>query len=372
MQRRLAASLITLLLSGGAATEAAAVGPLPERPYRVGYIKMSPRLDREKPLAPFDPAGYALNSGLLIGAYDDRWISAMALASRQVQWWLDGGAQLTAPPGSFGGSVVLGFRDGKIMRVEALTGHKQWSITLDSFIERPFLLSGTTLYVMTAAQVLYALDFQSGKTLWLFDAGFPEGLAIRNGARPVVHENKVLFGTASGELLAVAADTGKLQWRYNPSYNEARFHDVVGDMVLRSNKLIFTRYDGYVAALDLNGSVRNVLWSDQLPSVTTSTLRGDRLYVGGLNGDVYAIDPDNGGKHLWRQTTGSAVSTLTAGESKLYVVGAGGRLSVLDNVTGAYHWVDNLGASSAAAPIFDDNLLYFSTGLKSLYAYKIK
>ena len=39
-----------------------------------------------------------------------------------------------------------------------------------SFTERAFLLNGTTLYVLTAAQSLYALVFLTGRTLWVYDA----------------------------------------------------------------------------------------------------------------------------------------------------------------------------------------------------------
>jgi outer membrane protein assembly factor BamB len=106
--------------------------------------------------------------------------------------------------------------------------------------------------------------------------------------------------------------------------------------------------------------------------VTTSTFRGDRFFVGGLNGDVYALDPDNAGRRLWRAVTGAAVTTLTAGETSLFAAGAGGRVTALDVQTGAYQWYDRLGSSLASPPILFENTLYFTTGMKSLYAYRIR
>jgi len=342
-----------------------------DRPFRLGVTRLNPLLDKEKPLAAFDPAGYAINSGMLIGSFADHWIGGMTLSTGRYQWWVESKASLTAPPGSFGSSVVLGTRDGRVTRLDALTGKILWTANLDYFTERPFLLNGTTLYAVTAAQGLYALDFQTGKTLWIFDGGFPEGLTIRGGARPVVYENKVIFGTAAGELIAIAADSGKLAWRYNPAYNTARFHDVVGEMVLRGGHLFISRYDGIVAAIDLSGPVRNIIWQETLPGVTTSVFRGDRYYVGCLNGDVYALDPDNLRK-VWRRVTGVAVTTLTAGESSIFVGGSAGRVTALEVRTGNIQWADQLGSAIATPPLVEANILYFSTGMKNLYAYKIK
>lgn len=342
-----------------------------ERPFRLGYIDIDKALDRTKPLAMLDPAGFVINSGVLIGGFDSKWVGGLNMATRKMAWWFEGLADVTAPPGSFGSAVVLGFRNGIVNKLDAVTGKKLWSANLDSFTERSFLLNGSTLYVLTAAQVLYALDFQSGKTLWLFDGGFPDGLTIRAGARPVVHDNKVLFGIATGEILAVNADTGKLVWRYNPSYNDARFHGVVGEMVIRNNKLLISRYDGLVAAINLDGSVRSVAWQEQFPGLTTSAFRGNRLYVGGLNGDVYGLDPDTG-RGIFRSVTGAAVTSIVASETTLFVAGHRGRVSALQTANGDLLWSDSLGGALASPPILYEDGIYYATGIKSLYAYKLR
>ena len=373
LARCIATAWLATLVAAGA--NSAAASPRPDtqgRPFQLGCWELNKKLERDKPLAALDSAGFVINSGVLIGAFDDRWVGGMPLATKRVQWWLEAPSTLTAPPGSFGGSVVLGFRDGKLMRVDAVSGKKLWTTDLDSFTERPFLLSGTTLYAVTAAQVLYALDFQTGKTLWVFDGGFPEGLSIRTSARPVAHDNKVIFGTASGELIAVAADSGKLVWRYNPAYTDARFHDYVGEMVVRGGKLIVARYDGLVAAIDLTGSMRNVIWQENMPGLTTSAFRGDRYYVGALNGDVYALDPDSAGRRIWRHVTGAAVTNLAVGETDVFAAGVGGRITALDAITGDIRWYDRLGSAVAGAPMIYDDALYFTTGMKALYAYRLK
>jgi outer membrane protein assembly factor BamB len=333
-------------------------------------ISLSRYYNQVKPLAMADPGGFVINSGVLVGAFDQRWVGAMAVTTQKIQWWLDGQVDMTTPPGSFGSWIVMGFRDGKVRKVEALTGKVVWTASLDSFSERQFLLNGTTLYVMTAAQWLYALDFQTGKTLWMFDAGFPDGLAIHGGVKPLVFDNKVIVGIASGELLAVQAETGKLVWRYNPAYNDARFHDLIGEMVVRNSRLLVSRYDGLVASLDLGSGVRSIVWQDQLPGVTASTFRGGRYYVGALDGSIYAYDADSG-RRLYRFLTGSPVASITAGETSIYIGGGDGRITVLDATDGELQWSDDLGSALASIPILTEQAIYYSTGLKNIYGYKI-
>lgn len=369
--KTLVASVLVATAAFAAGTSASAAPARDGRPYRLGVMPLNPLNEKQKPLAMIDTAGFVINSGVLVGGFDDAWVGGLSLETQRVLWWVESQHGLTAPPGSFGSSVVLGYRDGRVVKVEALTGKKLWTASLDSFTERSFLLNGTTLYVVTAAQVLYALDFQSGKTLWLYDGGFPEGLTIRGGVKPIVHDNKILFGVSSGEILAVNIDSGKLVWRYNPAYNDARFHDIVGEMIVRNNKLVIARYDGLVAAIDLGSSVRNIVWQEQLPGLTTAAYRGSRYYVGGLNGDVYAVDPDSG-RRLWRAVTGAPVTNIVAGESTLFVSGAEGRVTALDAGSGDVVWHDKVGTSLAAPPILHDDAIYFATGMKALYAYKLK
>lgn len=367
----LAAVMMVGLTAGGSAHAVSAEIESRERPFRMGYISLNQAYDRDKPLAMSD-AGFVINSGLLIGAFDNQWVGGLSVATGRPQWWFDGKVSMTTPPGSFGSSVMLGFRDGRIVKLDALTGKRQWIANLDSFSERPFLLSGTTLFVVTAAQVLHAIDFQTGKVHWLFDGGFPDGLTVAGGARPIIHDGKIIFGVASGEVVAVDAETGKLAWRYNPAYNDQKFHGVVGEIVVRNNRLLMTRYDGLVAAIDLASSVRATAWQETLPGLTTSTFRNGRYYVGSIAGEVVAIDPDNAGRQAWRTVLGTPIVSIVAGETTLYVGGSEGRVTAIDASSGEILWHDKLGTAIFGPPALFESSIFYSTGLKSIYAYKLK
>lgn len=362
--------LSRVLLTVASLPLALAVEAAAGRPFRLDYFNLNPQLNEQKPLATIESAGWVINSGILVGAFDARWVGGLSLATRRVQWWYEASSDLAAPPGSFGSSVVLGFRDGKLVKLDALTGNQQWSASLDAFADRPVLLSGKTLFVVTSSQVLYALDFQTGKTLWLYDAGYPEGLKLRGAARPITSDGKVIFGLASGELLAVEAESGKLSWRYNPAYNDARFHDVVGEMVVRSGHLILTRYDGLIARIDISSSIRSPVWQETTSGIASSFYHNGRLYVGGTNGDISAYNVENG-RRLFRTPNDAVTMTFAASENVIYAAGAGGRISAFDATSGELIWHDRLASMVVTTPVIHEDAIYFMTGQKSVYSYRL-
>jgi len=363
-------SLIVLLsITGTAFADDANIND--SRPFRAGFMKMSPYMDTLKPLAVADSAGWVRNQDVLVGSYDDNWIGAYSLATKSNVWWKKYESDLTSPPGSFGSWVVMGMRDGTLAKIEATTGKEVWSANLDSFVQRGMTLNGTTLYVVTAAQVLYAIDFQSGKTLWIFDAGFPDGMNIQGAAKPIFYDNSILFGVTNGEVLSVNASTGKLRWRYNPYYTDARFHDVVGEMVILKSNLLLTRYDGLIASIDLESSTRKVVWQEKLPNIATSAFRNNRYYVGALNGDIYAFDAVTG-KRVWRVVTGTALSTITAGETAIFVTGSNGAVFAIDANLGVIKWHDDLGGAILSQPVLGEDHLYIATGIRNIYKYRLR
>jgi len=200
---------------------------------------------------------------------------------------------------------------------------------------------------------------------------FPQGLAVRSLSAPVIYDNLVYYGVSSGEIIAVSLASGKLEWRYNPDYSDSRFHDIVGEMVIINNKLLITRYDGLIAAISLVGSARGLLWSQKISAIATSVFRDGRFFVGSVNGDISAYQVADG-KRLWRTVTGASVGHITPGEQNLYVAGSNGRITAIDSSSGRINWHDDLAGSIASPPLYFAGGIFFATGLKNLYGYRIR
>ncbi len=344
------------------------------RPFRLRTITFLPSINHEKPLGRDNRSGLAVHGESVIGDFSssgEGWVGSREFNSGKVNWWFDAGSEVTSPMVNLGGFVVFGTRNGKIFKVDVTTGKRAWEGSLDSFTDRKPVLAGNVLLIQTSAQVLYGIDYQTGKSLWLFDAGFPDGLTVQGGAAPVVSGDMVIAGLASGEVVAAGLQNGKQSWRANPVVSDARFRDVVGEMQVRDGILYLTRYDGVVAAVDIQTSDTRTVWQEKYPAIATSTVRNGRMFIGCVNGDVIALDQNNQGRQLWRTVTGAPPTTLTAAETRVVATSSNGRVTSMDIQSGATQWNDSTGYSVTAQPLFMQDGIYFLTGLGNAYGYRL-
>lgn len=363
--------LTTFLLLIMAMPTNLAAADLESRPFRLRTFKMAPAIDREKPIGRDFRSGFASHGDSVVGDFGEGWVGSRVFTGDKFNWWFNAGGEVTSPVSNLGGFVVFGIREGKVFKVDIATGKRAWEASLDSFTDRKPVLAGNTLLIQTSAQVIYAIDYQTGKSLWLFDAGFPDGLAVAGGAAPVVFGDTVVAGLASGEVVAIGLQSGKQSWRTNPSVSESRFTDVVGEMHVKDNLLYLTRFDGLVAALDTKSSDARLVWQEKYPAIATSTHRNGKMFIGCVNGDVIELDEGNQGRQVWRGNTGSPISTVTAAETKLVSTGSDGRVFSFDIQTGAIQWHDFLAYGITAQPLFLQDGIYFVTGLGNVYGYRL-
>ncbi len=341
------------------------------RPFRVGVLRFNEKIDTKKPLASADFSGWVNVGDLLIGAINSDWLGAFSIIDKKPQWWLKITEALTIPPMVTGGWVIIASKDGKLTKVEAQSGKKVWELQLDTAPLRSPTKYGNDLIVATASQTVYNIDFQKGTSRWVFDTPFPKNLIVNSLAPPVVHERSIYLGSNDGEVISIDADSGRQNWKYEPSVTKSRFKDFVGKMIVNNGRLIFTRYDGLLGAMNIRGSQRSMAWTQQLTDIATSTTRSGILYVGCVNGDVYAFQMSDG-RRLWRSVIGASVSYIRAGESMLYVASTEGRIVGLSAKDGEMKWHDDLQNAIMSPPVYIRGDLFFATGFKNLYGYKIK
>lgn len=339
------------------------------KPSRTGFFKLAPELDKQKPLAVADYGGWLESNGVFLGSIDDQWITGLTIPGFSPKWWRKSPGALTCPPASYGNWVVFGFRNGSIWKVNALNGEKIWDQKLDTFPARRIKKVGNQLLVVTASQSIYALDSETGSVNWVHDSSASEGLTVRTLAAPTVHQDRVYYGVSSGDVIALDLKSGQRIWTHNPGFSDARFQDVVGEVLIIDKMLLLTRYDGIMSAVNLDNPKQS-MWEKpvKLNSITDSTYRHGRLYVGTHNGYVYAFNPVNG-QQLWESQVGVSVNSLTAGETKLYVSSAQGRIAALGIDKGELLWFDQLEGLVTGPPTYIGDRIFFQTGTQNFYGY---
>ena len=122
-----------------------------------------------------------------------------------------------------------------------------WAFSLGGEKQRgqetqPLIYDGI-MYITGSYSRLYALDVNTGRELWQYDARLPEGIlpccdVINRGA--ALAGDKVIFGTLDARIVALDAKTGDVVWRdqindYKAGYSYTAAPLVVGDLVITGN-----------------------------------------------------------------------------------------------------------------------------------------
>jgi outer membrane protein assembly factor BamB len=252
-----------------------------------------------------------------------------------------------------------------VTAVDVITRQQLWSFPVDrstaQFYAAPSLQEGRLILGdYGAAQgffspqvrvTIYALeDMGAGapRVLWQTD----EAARGRIVAPPLQVGNQVFIGTADNELIALDAQSGVLQWKFNTG------HSVWAQPVYQDGVL-------YVASLDktlyaLTADRGEELWRQQFTGAVAGrpAVYNGLLYVGSFDQKVHALDAASGAE-LWTAPAGDWVwgSPVVAGQV-LYYADISGNIFAADARSGERLWVQNVPGAVQADPVIVDDKLY--------------
>jgi outer membrane protein assembly factor BamB len=199
---------------------------------------------------------------------------------------------------------------------------------------------GARIYATTGYGELVALDAASGAVVWR------QRMATPAVGAPAVEGNVVYAVGRDGGAMAVAADTGKIQWQIQGSPDSSGMVGE-GSPAVDDAAVIFPYPSGELVAINKAGDER--LWvaavAGQRLGIPTGSmggitgdpvLSGGVIYAGSAGGRTVAIDAATG-KRLWTAAEGALNPPLVVGGS-VFVVNDQARLVRMDAATGAVIW----------------------------------
>ena len=141
------------------------------------------------------------------------------------------------------------------------------------------------MYVTGSYSRLYAIDLQTGKELWQYDARLPEGIlpccdVINRGA--AIYGDNIYFGTLDARIVALNKDTGDVVWRKKLADYKAGYSYTAAPLIV----------DGKVIVGNSGGEF-------------------------GVVGMVYAFDAENGDEVWTRPVIEGHMGTLNGEESTM-------------------------------------------------------
>jgi outer membrane protein assembly factor BamB len=143
------------------------------------------------------------------------------------------------------GKVVFGSCDSSIYCLNVETGEKQWEIKTNHTVMGSPIIEKGIAYIGGSDGYFRAINIDSGKVVWQFGGikGYVE-------SKPLIYDNKVIFGAWDTNLYALNKKDGKLAWKWNNGHPRLHFSPAACIPVANDGKIFIVAPDRVMTALD--------------------------------------------------------------------------------------------------------------------------
>jgi len=273
-------------------------------------------------------------------------VRALRIADGSIAWEFKTDEPVYSTPAFSGDRVVFGSTDGSIYALDSRTGRLVWkSLTGGPVVACPRVAAGV-VYIGSSDRVFRAVELATGRPIWSYDGldGFVE-------TKPLVSDDRVVFGAWDGCRYALDRKTGKLVWKWqgdkpSPFYSPAACWPVAAD-----GRVFIVAPNPWMVALDL--ATGREVWGTDNWAVRESiglSEDGRRVYVRTTDGLIAAIDSsaDSSGA-VWETDAGigSDINSaqLVEKDGIVFYGTKNGLLIALDAATGAVKWKHRVGVA---------------------------
>lgn len=279
-------------------------------------------------------------------------------------------------PGASESLVVAGTLNGSVVALDAETGAEIWRSQVSSEVISPPVLTGETVIVVANDGRTHALKAGDGTQIWAVDRGVPM-LSLRGNASPIVRNDVVIVGGANGSVNAFALADGRALWEQRLGVGEGRTDlermiDVDGRMDVLAGDLFAAGYESGAQAMTLDGG--RILWTREMSSVAGLAAGEDGIFVAATDGALWALDRRSGGS-LWKN--GDLLHRMLSAPALM------GAFVVVGDLEGHLHWFNRSdGVIAAREKLGDqgfgaglvvvDDVLYVQNSDGSIGAFRVR
>ncbi len=301
---------------------------------------------------------------IFIGGWSGR-VTALDVKSKKEIWSYRLPSPILSTPALSGDRLFAGSSDGNLCALDINDGKPLWTKKLPNGITGDLVVAGGRL-IVPAGRILYALDPNSGNTIWQFQANGPFE------ARPAVAGEEVYIGAWDKNFYALSLRDGTLLWRKETA-RSIYYSPASSNPLLLGNKVIFTQpYDNSTkkgGVIALNSSSGEELWQFGGNFGYSSPVRAnDNLLILSMEGELLCLS-DKGTK-VWSTKLGKTCfnSAPLISKDRIFVVTFDNTLFVIDRKTGQILSNRRLGEGNCVStPALMDNSLVVGDMQGNLY-----
>lgn len=280
---------------------------------------------------------------------------------------------ITGGVGVGGGLVLVGTDQGLVYAFNQTDGSLSWKAKLSSEILASPVYGNEVVVARTGDGKVYGLAAFDGEVVWTIGRQLPR-LTLRGDSRPLVNQGVAIIGFPDGTLVALDVKNGRALWDFPISFprgtNEIeRLSDIDTAPLLVGGAIYASSYQEVTHALDI--SEQKISWSVDVSSFNSLAFDAAFLYISDKEGVVHQIDRADG-KKVWAQDGLRLFSTSSPISVGPYVMttDGDGAAYLMSKTDGKYVGRHSLGARTIVGdPIVDADTVYFidsSGNLQSL------
>jgi len=323
------------------------------------------------------------------GAYD----ASGPTRSAEVEWKFATGGPIITSPAVADGVVYIASLSGYLYAVDQETGAEKWKFKSRMPIASSPAVQDGAVYFVSSTGALAAIDAATGQAKWVFAAEYERKFEAKNlhgypsaaqtipdawdifTSSPAVTNGKVYFGSGDGNVYAVDAGTGVLQWKF-PTGGVVHSSPAV-----ESKTVYIGSWDSYLYAIDAEtGQQRWSFKSGEDPAIhnqvgfqSSPAVADGTVYIGCRDAHVYAIDAATGRKRWDYPTSKSWVIGTPAVRGGVVYVGTSdsARFMALDAKTGRLRFNFDAKAYMFSSAALAGDLAYVGDHNGRLYAIRL-
>jgi len=283
-----------------------------------------------------------------------------------------------------GGKLFVTTAYGELVALDAARGAVLWRQRLDGpAAGAPTALNGT-VYVASRNATGFAVRASDGKLMWQA-TGIPQPTGVMGVAAPAVDGSLVVFPFSSGQLLAVARETGVQNWTAQVAGTRvgraiAFIRDMTGEPVLLGDRVIAGTSSGRLAAFDRTTGAE--IWTAREGAVSPVAAAGNAVYAINEENQLIRLDAASGGL-VWARDMPlytdqkikkqdrifAQYGPILAG-GRLFVAGSDGVMRMFDPAAGNLVGQVAIPGGAATAPVVAGSTLYVISRTGNLLAYR--
>ena len=303
-------------------------------------------------------------------------LTAYALKNGKKLWSFQSGKRIVGTPAVSEGIVVFGSADCKIYGLDAQNGNLLWTVEAAEPVLGAVTIENSIAYIGASDHTFRAVNIRTGEVKWAF-----AGVRGYIETKPLVTDNKVIFGAWDNTLYALNKADGKELWKWTGGLTRMHFSPAAVWPVAADGKVLITDPQRAMTAIDIETG--NTVWRT-FQSMVRETIGlsedKERIYSKTMNDSIVCYSTKGDQPHkLWASNVGfgyeHAPSMQVEKNGVVFGSTKEGLIFALEATTGKVLWKHKTGNSliSTVVPLDNNRVLFTATsGETGMLKFKIK